>query len=215
MKVLQPFSLLSGLLLAAFLWVGPAAVAAARDVPVEGRDYVRVDAGPWKPLDGKVEVVEVFAYTCPHCAAFEPALETWVHKLPADVRFQPLPAVYDPRDPYARGFFMAEQAGALGRTHAALFRAIHDDGLLARNATADELAWFYGQHGIAPAKARAGMAAPAVDAQMRRAHDWAKAVRLPGTPSLVVNGRYLITAPTHADGLRIADELIAQLRKSR
>ena len=59
------------------------------------------------------------------------------------------------------------------------------------------------------------MAAPAIDTQMRRAYDWAKAIRLPGTPSLVVNGRYLITARTHADGLRIADELIARIRKTR
>lgn len=182
---------------------------------VEGRDYVLVDAGPWKPLDGKVEVVEVFAYTCPHCAEFEPALEAWVRKLPADVRFQYLPAAYDPGDAYARAFFMAEQAGVLGRTHAAMFQAIHDQGLLAGNATAGELAWFYGQHGLDQARARAAMAAPRVDEQMRRAYDWARAIQLPGTPTLVVNGRYRITARTHAEGLRIADQLIAQLRQSR
>lgn len=182
---------------------------------VEGRDYELVDAGPWKPLDGKVEVVEVFAYTCPHCAEFEPALEAWARKLPADVRFQYLPAAYDPRDPFARAFFVAEQAGALGRTHAALFQAIHQQGLLARNATPGELAWFYGQHGLDPNTVRAAMAAPQVDEQMRRAYAWARAVRLPGTPSLVVNGRYRITASSHAQGLRIADQLIAQLRKSR
>ena len=192
-----------------------AAPASGAPALVEGRDYELVDAGPWKPLDGKVEVVEVFAYTCPHCAEFEPALEAWVRKLPADVRFQYLPAAYDPRDPFARAFFVAEQAGVLGRTHAALFQAIHGQGLLARNATANELAWFYGQHGLDPNTVRAAMAAPQVDEQMRRAYEWARAVRLPGTPSLVVNGRYRIIASSHAQGLRIADQLIAQLRKSR
>lgn len=194
------------------------ALAAPADSPpvlVEGRDYALVDAGPWKPLDGKIEVVEVFAYTCSHCAEFEPALEAWVRKLPADVRFQYVPAAYDARDPFARAFFMAEQAGALGRTHAALFHAIHDQGLLARNATPGELAWFYGQHGLDQARARAAMAAPEVDEQMRRAYDWARAIQLPGTPTLVVNGRFRITARTHAEGLRIADQLIAQLRRSR
>ena len=192
-------------------------VALAADGPalVEGRDYVIVDGQPWRPLDGKIEVVEVFAYTCPHCDAFQPAVAAWARKLPGDVRFEYLPAAYNPADPFARAFFVAEQAGALPRTHAAMFRAIHHDGLLARNATLGEIAWFYGQHGMNQALARAGMAAPAIDTQMRRAYDWAKAIRLPGTPSLVVNGRYLITARTHADGLRIADELIARIRKTR
>lgn len=209
------FPILASLLLPLLLPFAAAAATSAPDAPVEGRDYVLVDAGPWKPLDGKIEVVEVFAYTCPHCAEFEPKLEAWVAKLPDDVRFQYLPAAYDPRDPFARAFFVAEQAGALGRTHAALFHAIHDEHLIARNATAGELAWFYGQHGIDQAKFRAALLAPAVDEQMKRAYDWAKAIQLPGTPTLVVNGRYRITARTHEAGLRIADQLIAQLRAAR
>ena len=194
---------------------GSVAVAADAPALVQGRDYVLVDGQPWRPLDGKVEVVEVFAYTCPHCDAFQPAVAAWARNLPDDVRFDYLPAAYNPADPFARAFFVAEQAGALPRTHAAMFRAIHHDGLLARNATLDEIAWFYGQHGMNQALARAGMAAPAIDTQMRRAYDWARANRLPGTPALVVDGRYLVTPRTHADALRIVDELIAQIRKTR
>ncbi|HLT43250.1 MAG TPA: thiol:disulfide interchange protein DsbA/DsbL [Luteimonas sp.] len=209
------FPVLASLLLSLLLPVAALAATPAPGALVEGRDYELVDAGPWKPLDGKIEVVEVFAYTCPHCAEFEPKLEAWVAKLPDDVRFQYLPAAYDPRDPFARAFFVAEQAGAVGRTHAALFHAIHDEGLIARNATPGELAWFYGQHGIDQDRFRAALLAPAVDEQMKRAYDWARAIRLPGTPTLVVNGRYRIIAATHDDGLRIADQLIAQLRAAR
>ena len=200
-------------------WLLPlAAVDATPATPpaaVEGRDYVLVDAQPWRPLDGKVEVVEVFAYTCPHCDAFEPDLEAWARKLPADVRFERLPAAYDPGDAFARGFFVAQQNGALPRTHAALFDAVHRKGLLARNASAGEIAWFYGQHGLDQAKVRAQMASPQVDALMQRARDFEIAIELPGTPTMVVNGRYLITPHDHADALRIADALIAQLRTTR
>jgi thiol:disulfide interchange protein DsbA len=190
----------------------PAAGATPVQPLVEGEDYVLVDGTPWGPLDGKVEVVEVFAYTCPHCAEFEPALEAWARKLPADVRFQPLPAAYDPGDAYARAFFVAEQAGALPRVHRALFDAVHREGLLARNASSGELAWFLGQHGINEAKARAAMASPQVDELMRRARDFAVGIRLRGTPTLVVDGRYLVTPRSHADALRITDQLIARLR---
>ena len=189
-------------------------VALAADGPalVEGRDYVIVDGQPWRPLDGKIEVVEVFAYTCPHCDAFQPAVAAWARKLPGDVRFEYLPAAYNPADPFARAFFVAEQAGALPRTHAAMFRAIHHDGLLARNATLDEIAWFYGQHGMNQAQVKAAMLSPAVDALMQRARDFELAIQLRGTPTMVVAGRYMVTAPTHEEVLRITEQLVARVR---
>src|SRR5690606_24493281 len=58
--------------LLALLFLVLPVVACAADAPapiVEGRDYVVVQDGqPYRPLDGQIEVVEVFAYTCPHCA---------------------------------------------------------------------------------------------------------------------------------------------------
>ena len=36
----------------------------------------------------KVEVIEFFHYGCPHCKAFDPLLDLWIKKLPADVVFQ-------------------------------------------------------------------------------------------------------------------------------
>ena len=56
---------------------------------------------------------------------------------------------------------------------------------------------------------------PAVDALMQRARDYALGIQLPGTPTLVVNGKYLVTGSSHAEQLRIVDDLIAQLRATR
>jgi thiol:disulfide interchange protein DsbA len=194
----------------------PAAPAPANPALVEGRDYKLIaDGQPYRPLDGKIEVVEVFAYWCPHCAEFQPVLSAWVRKLPADVRFTYVPAAFDPSDAFARGFFAAERAGAVARTHDALFDAIHRNGLLAHNATLDEIAWYYGQHGLNQAAVKADMVGPQVDALMQRARAFEVGIQLPGTPTLVVNGRYLITPRTHEDALRIADQLVAQLRTAR
>jgi thiol:disulfide interchange protein DsbA len=192
----------------------PLAAIAAEPAPlVEGRDYRLIENGtPYRPLDGKIEVVEVFAYWCPHCAEFQPQLSAWVRKLPDDVRFTYVPAAFDPDDAFARGFFAAERANAVERTHDALFRAVHHDGLLARNATIDEIAWYYGQQGLNPTAIKVAMVGPQVDALMQRAHAFEIGIKLPGTPTMVVNGRYLITPRTHQDALRIADQLVAQLR---
>ena len=193
---------------------GPAAANAA--AVVEGRDYVVVDGGqPYRPLDGKIEVVEVFAYTCPHCAEFQPALSAWVARLPDDVRFTYVPAPFGPGETWARAFFVAEEAGAVRRTHEALFAAVHRDGLLAHNATAGELAWFYGQHGLDPTRMKVAMLSPEVEAKVRHARQFSLDIQLPGTPTLVVNGKYVITPRSHADALRIADGLVAKLRDAR
>jgi len=123
-----------------------------------------------------------------------------------------VPAVFDAGDAFARGFFAAEAAGAVSRTHDGVYRAVHADGLLARNATIDEVAWYYGQQGLNAAKVKADMAGSAVEAQLRAAREFAMRSGVEGTPTLIVNGRYRITPRTHGDALRIADQLIAQLR---
>ncbi|KHM90302.1 dihydroneopterin aldolase, partial [Xanthomonas vesicatoria] len=75
-------NLLSRLSLLLLILMPLAACAADKKAPpVEGEDYTLIDGGqPYAPLAGKVEVVEVFGYTCPHCAHFEPTLEAWAAK---------------------------------------------------------------------------------------------------------------------------------------
>jgi thiol:disulfide interchange protein DsbA len=190
------------------------ALAATPAAPVAGEDYVLIDGGqPYQPLAGKkIEVVEVFGYWCHHCAEFQPHVEAWKQKLPADVRFTYVPAVFSDDDAFARAYFAAADAGALDRTHDDLFRAIHDDRILATNATIDEIAWFYGEHGLVPAKMKAAMTSPATTVRLQGARDFALRSGVEGTPSLVINGRYRVRGRTHDDTLRIASQLIAQLR---
>ena len=182
-------------------------------VPVEGSDYVVIQDGqPYAPLDGKTEVVEVFGYWCPHCAEFQPALSAWARRLPPGVRFTYVPAVFTAGDSFARGFFAAEHFGALARTHDAMFRAIHAQGLLPLNASVAELAGYYGQQGLDAGKVQAYMLSAAVDSKLERARRFALRSGVEGTPTLVINGRYRITAHSHEEGLRTASLLIAQLR---
>ena len=163
----------------------------------------------------KIEVVEVFGYWCHHCADFQPLVDAWKRKLSADVRFTYVPAVFSDDDAYARAYFAAEGAGALDRTHAAMFRAIHDEKLLAMNATIDEIAGFYGQHGLLPVKMKVAMTNAATNASLQRAHDFALRSGVDSTPALIINGRYRVRGRTHSDSLRIASQLIAQLRAAR
>lgn len=197
-----------------------AALAQGKAAPaalVEGVDYVRVaDGRPWQPLAGKIEVAEVFAYTCGHCRNFHPLVEAWKKKLPRDVRFSYVPAAFDLQDRYARAFFAAQAQGALGKTHDATFRAVHDSQALpARGASADEIAAFYAGLGVDAARLKTAMQSPAIDARMADARDFAVRTGVEGTPTVIINGQYRVQGRTLQDILRIADALIAQLRDAK
>ncbi|SDQ28919.1 Thiol:disulfide interchange protein DsbA [Pseudoxanthomonas sp. CF385] len=197
----------------------PAVALAAPPAPaplVEGEDYVVIENGtPYAPLNGKVEVVEVFGYTCVHCAHFEPTLAAWKKTLPKHVRLTPVPAAFGGYwIPYARAFFAARQLGVQERTHQAVFDALHKTGALPiQNASADEIATFYASQGVDRAKFSAALRGEQVDQQLARAREWAAAAGVEGTPSIIVNGKYrVIGGRTYGDMLKIVDRLIARER---
>jgi thiol:disulfide interchange protein DsbA len=49
--------------------------------PEDGQGLLTLDKRvPPRRRQGKVEVIEFFWYSCPHCNAFEPKLEAWIKK---------------------------------------------------------------------------------------------------------------------------------------
>jgi len=203
-------AVLLALLLACAL--SPAFARPAAQPLVPGVDYVTIaDGQPWTPLAGKIEVVEVFAYWCPHCAEFKPKLDAWIARKPANVRVAYVPAAFNADDPAARAYFAGLRAGVIPKAHDALFRAIHTDGTLPRNATVEEYAAFLAPFGAKAPALEASMHSAAVDADMKRARDFEMRTGVEGTPSLIVNGQYLILGEDHAEQLRILAQLLAQL----
>jgi thiol:disulfide interchange protein DsbA len=172
-------------------------------------DYERVEQpGTYLPTkQGEVEIVEIFAYTCPHCAHLAPELEAWKAKLPKNVRVRYTPAGYDPTDTLSRGFFASEALGTLGLTHANTFRAIHEAFELPRNPTDAELAAYYKTLGVDAAKFQAEMDGAKVMQRMQAAKAFSLRVGLQGTPSLIVAGRWRVLGHSLEDMLRIAGEL--------
>ena len=207
---MKPF--VSALLLLALAWLPGAALA--QSTPQAGRDYVEIPGGQaWAARPGRIEVAELFGYTCPHCAHFEPLLAQWKQRQGKDVDLALVPAVYGGAwDVWARAFFAASDLGLLPRSHEAVFAAIHNNGQLPRNPSAQELGTFFSRYGVDGERFRAAMADPKVDARMDRAREFAIASGAEGTPTLVVNGRYRVTAASLEDALRITDWLVARER---
>lgn len=179
--------------------------------PQPGVDYEVLEQGQrWQAPNGKIEVAEVFAYWCSHCADFQPMVDTWKKKIPADVSFVYVPAAFDLEDAYAKAFFAADAAKAVPKIHQPMFDAIHEAGVLPRsNATVEELGTWLAQHGLNRAKMVASMQSKAVAERMARAQAFAVANRVSGTPTLIVNGKYVVRARTLEERMRVVDGLIA------
>lgn len=185
--------------------------------PVAGTDYVVIEGGqPFQPATGKVEVTEIFGYVCPACARFQPQVSSWKAGLPADVNFVYVPAVFGGVwDNYARAFYAAETLGVQEKTHDPLYAAIHVEQTLKGERGQDsvqDIANFYGKHGVDPKTFADTMGSFAVAAKVNRAKQFAQRSKISGTPSLIVAGKYLVKGKGYDDMLRIADHLIARER---
>lgn len=183
--------------------------------PVAGVDYVEIaDGKPYAPLNGKVEVVEVFGYTCIHCAHFQPSISAWHKKQPSWVRFTPVPAAFGGYwIPYARAYYAAAKLRVLAKTHDAMFKALHEQGSLPiQNASSNEIATWYANYGVDPQAFAAAMDSPATDLLLERSKEFAMATGIEGTPTLIVNGKYRVTGSSFEDTLRITDYLVKKER---
>ena len=165
----------------------------AQGAPVAGREFKALN--PPQPVAGiQVEVLEFFSYACSHCDAFEPILNSWLSSKPKGITFRHVPAVFSKRMiPLAQLYYTLEETDNLGKLHAKVYDAIHRQGKnLSDRATIMD--WASAQ-GVDMKKFEASYDSFSVGTRTQRAMQMTRNYRIPGTPYLVVNGRYL-TGPS-------------------
>jgi protein dithiol oxidoreductase (disulfide-forming) len=204
--------ILLGLCLGIVAW-GVAGGAAALE---NGRDYETL-AKP-QPVDtgAKIEVREFFWYGCPHCYALEPSLDRWLKRLPANVEFIRTPATAPRWMVHAQAYYAFAALDATAKTHAALFRAIHEDNRRLDNETA--LAEFAKERGIDPAKFRAAFESFGVRFKLQKAKQINEAFQVTSVPTFGVDGKF-ITSASMAGGeqqlFAVLDQLIQKAARER
>ncbi|MDB5817929.1 MAG: dsbA [Rhizobacter sp.] len=192
--------------------------SAQRSLPVEGTQYVKL-ARPVPtslPPGKKVEIIEFMWYGCPHCFAFEPMLDAWQKKLPADVAFRRVPVAFreEPFVAHQRIFYALEALGLIDAMHRKVFNAIHNDRQ--RLDKPDDIAAFMEKNGVDKARFVEAYNSFSVQAQCRQAAQLASAYQIDGVPAVGVAGRYWTSnglAGGQEQTLAVADYLAGLVRK--
>jgi protein dithiol oxidoreductase (disulfide-forming) len=170
--------------------------AQAKPIPEEGRDYIRLETPQPTNSGDKIEVIEMFSYGCIHCLEFEPFIQAWQKKMPPEVAFQLMPATLgNPSwEALARAFYVGEVLGLpKNKTHAPIFHRNFQEGK-APMAGLDEIATFFESNfGVKSATFQQTANSFAVETKVRRADDISRRFRVAGTPTLIVNGKYVFT----------------------
>ncbi len=209
--------LFSSALLSASAWLSAPVAWAQAALFKSGKDFLTLDrAVATEAGAGKIEVIEFFWYSCPHCNAFEPGFAQWVKNAPKDVVVRRIPVSFrDDFAPQQRLFFTIEAMNLMETLHPKVFAAIHVEKLML-NTDASVLAWAEKQ-GVDKAKFNDIYKSFGVPTKLKRAVQLQNEYKVEGVPSLGVAGRYYIDgtlAGSMDRALKVAESLIAQSRTS-
>lgn len=174
---------------------------------VAGRHYAVIPAQRTQVPTGKVEVLEVFSYGCPACNTYRPWMKQIEKALPKNAQIAYLPASWNAAENwpvFQRAYLTAQSLGIADKAHDAIYDLIWTTGELSvvdratgrlkRNLpTIDDMARQYERlTGVKAAQFVNASKSSIVALKIRQADAQIKAMRIPGTPTLVVAGKYRI-----------------------
>jgi len=198
----------------------------------EGRNYMLLQpAAPVSVPAGRIEVTEIFSYGCIYCFRARNEMQKLKEGLPADAVMTYVHASFVPSEGWPmlqRAFYTAQALGIADTTHDQMFTAIWETGEMPlldgktgrmRNPlpTLADAARFYQKYGFVKPDAFLKLAtSKQIDAAVAHAEQLIKLYKVSGTPSLVVNGRYLIkneTLSSSVEQRQLVDFLIGLERR--
>lgn len=202
---------------AALMFTAAGASAAA---PKEGVDWKTINTPVRTEASGKkVEVVEFFMFTCPHCHALEPRISAWVKQNADKIHFRRIHFARNEKDVLARAYVTLETMGTPDAAIQKLFNAIHVEHK--RLMREEDVTAVVVSAGVDKAKYEGIYKSFSVESKMKRMAATIGQYGVESAPTLVIDGRYM-TSPSmagrpgqpemqsHEAALAVADYLVAK-----
>lgn len=186
---------------------------------VRARQNIEYRLIPVQPVETgeRIEVIDFFWYGCPFCNDLQPALEEWVKRKPDDVALRRVPAILrDSWAPHARIYYALELLGEVERLHLKVYESYHVEQL--HMSKAEVVEQWAAKNGIERRRWLDAYFSPEADARIARAFQATKRYDVQGTPSVVVDGRYLTSSSmtsTVRGVVTVMEDLVRLARQNR
>ena len=174
-----------------------------------------IPLNPPQPVDndGKVEVLEFFAYGCIHCANLESSFDAWARRQPADVRVKriPSPVPIMGIDSTVM-YYSLEALGQVERLQAKIFEAAHIEKVVLGNPAL--LNKWLEKNGVDAKKYEEVQKSFSVVTKVNRARKMVSDYKIEATPTIVVNGKFAVEQGNGSAEAMFAniDQLVGQMR---
>lgn len=183
----------------------------------EGKHYIVLDTPVRTITPGKIEVTEVFWYGCSHCYHFEPLINSWEKTLEDDVELVKSPAMWrDIMQTHARIYYAAKALNVLDTVHENVFKAMHNEGKRLENK--DAIYPLFAEAGVERGKFDKVFDSFGVKSQVQQADARARSFKVTGTPEVIVDGKYRVTAGSAGSQegmLQVTNFLIDKIRAEK
>lgn len=188
--------------------------ATAYAEPEGGQQYTELNPPQPVSTGSKIEVLEFFFYGCIHCFHLHPALSAWEKKMPKDVSIEYVPTIFQPSwEPMAYTFYALEAMGARKKLDDKLYDAWNvSHSFLVKS---DEIADFMAKNGLDRQKFLDYYNSFSVQSDVKRSKQMMLQYHIEGTPTLIVDGKYVISGLEPEVAIRVLNTLIKQARMER
>lgn len=161
--------------------------------PQNGKEYQTLERPQPTDAQGKVEVLEFFFYTCPHCNMLDPYLTAWAKKQGNAIVFKRIPVDFGQgQQALQTMYYTLEAMGKLDELHPRIFKAIHTDRI--PMFTEKQVLNFLTKNGVDEKKYLEMSKSFGVATKMTRAKALQAAYKIEAVPTIYVDGRYM-TSP--------------------
>ena len=181
--------------------------------PQLGKEYKLLNPSQPTHSGKKIEVLEFFFYGCIHCYHLHPKLSAWEKTMPGDVEITYVPVVFrDSWEPMANTFYALE---LMGKRNQQIDDALYDAWNVNNIDLSDEakIGAFLARHGVDSNKFREYYNSFTVETRVLRSKQMLQLYHITGTPTLVVDGKYVIEGLEPDDIIKTLNVVIDRVRK--
>jgi thiol:disulfide interchange protein DsbA len=191
-------------------------LAPATQAQTAGHEYVTLNPAQPSDTPNKIEILEFFAYSCPHCAAMQPMVEKFAKTLPPNVVLHQVPVAFNASMADLQKLYYSLDAMGRLDLNDQVFDAIHKEhkSIFQAKAIAD---WVVSK-GIDRAKFEAVYNSFGINAKIQRANELTKTYKIEGTPSLAIDGQYVVSPSmtnSYQGTIDVAQKLLDKVLKDK